>query len=259
MSSTYAMPNSTSAAAPSNRSGVVAAMAVLLVAGGFLRYAKATGALSILKLPAPLVRDLSDMDRGAVRPYAVRETIRLPAEVESELGTKWYMNWALEHPIAPAESWMRHATLFVTYFTGSADQLPHVPEECYVQGAFSESKNEEITFKLPTSRQEYPVRRLAFYPPGGRGATTFVYYNFLVNGDFYTDRNAVRVRMGKPTEKYLYHSKIELAFRQIDSREPSSGMDRMAERLLGQVNEALVKDHLPDTRAMERQAAAAPR
>ena len=188
-------------------------------------------------------------------PYLVRDHATLSDEMVYELGTSQYVQWALENPKARGTGWQRSASLFVTYYTGVQDQVPHVPEECYYQGNASLSASQDIEFKLPDG-EAYPVRRLRFVPPRGGGVRLFVYYTFIVNGDMVCDRNHVRTRMGRESEKYLYYSKIELCFQSLTDEEAPPDMDRMAERLLGQIIPVMLKDHIPDVAAMERQAAA---
>lgn len=234
----------------------VAALGVLLAAGGYMQYGKAHGSLQILKRPAPPQRELSELRRGCLEPYAVIDSIRLPEETEAELGTKAYVQWTIEDRNAPEDSWARRASLFLTYYTGNADQVPHVPEECYVQNAFQQAADDPLRFALPRLERTIDVRRLTFSAPSGRGQNCVVYYSFCVNGDFYADRMGVRRRMAWWSEKYLYYAKIELAFQTREGR-AAPDMDRLAERLFGQVIPELVKEHLPDVKRLERQAAAA--
>ncbi|MCK6456788.1 MAG: exosortase-associated EpsI family protein [Phycisphaerae bacterium] len=233
----------------------IAALLVILAAGAGLRYAKATGSLQILKRPAPLLKQLSDLSPDVLAPYILRDSARLPEETEQELGTKAYIQWTLENPQAPEESWERRLNVFATYYTGNPDQVPHVPEECYQQGAFGILTDDYMEFKLGAIRGDVPIRRLAFRPPSTRAAGVCVYYTFAVNGDFYAHRNAVRLRMADPRERYLYYCKIELAFFRQKGAGTTPEMDRAAERIMGQLLPELIRNHLPDTAALEKAAA----
>ncbi len=232
-----------------------AGLVTLLVAGGLLQYARASGRLYLKKEKVPLVRELDQMRTDCVAPYIVRDRTVLSDETVYELGTKQYAQWIIENPNSRGSMWQRSASMFVTYYTGVQDQVPHVPEECYYQGNASPAGSRDIDFSLPGGRV-YPVRRLSFLPPRGNGTRVFVYYTFIVNGDMVCDRNQVRSRMGRESERYLYYSKIELCFQSLADEEAPPDMDRMAERLLGQIIPVLLKDHIPDVAALERQAAA---
>lgn len=232
----------------------IAGLGVLLVTGGYITYARSAGKLYLLKKAAPLRTPLSEMSTHAVAPWTVRERIPIPDEVIEELGTKLYIQWVLENPITDGPAWARSASLFVTYYTGVQDQVPHVPEECVGQSGAGQTETRDIEFSLPDGKK-YRVRRLGFATPRGRGYS-FIYYTFLVNGDLYCDRVDVRLRCGRPSEQYLYYSKIELSFRSLDNEAPPE-MDRTAERLLNQVISVMLKDHLPDVAAMERETGAA--
>jgi len=231
----------------------LAGLAALIGAGAFLHVARASGKLYLLKKPAPLLRELEKLPTACVSPYLVRDRTVLSDEIVSELGTHQYAQWVLENPESRG-SWQRSASMFLTYYTGIQDQVPHVPEECYYQGNSSLSGSRDIEFKLPDGRT-YPVRRLNFVPPRG-GMHLFVYYTFIVNGDMYCDRETVRWRMARETERYLYYSKIELCFQSPTDEQPPPAMDDMAARLLGQIIPVLLKDHIPDVAALERQTAA---
>ncbi|MFO0974582.1 MAG: hypothetical protein U1A27_14250 [Phycisphaerae bacterium] len=236
---------------------VLAGLIVLLAAGGYLRYAKAHGQLQILKLAAPLQRPLTELSERVLAPYALQERSRLSEDSEHELGTRDYIQWIFEDATAPAGDWRRRISLFVTYYTGMADQVPHVPDECYAVGAFSQSSVQDLAFTLagPTGApRALPVRRLVFMPPRGEGPSVIVYYTFVVNGDFYCSRDGVRSRMRRTDERYLYYSKIELSFHSLAAREATPEMDRHAEKLLGQTLDAMQHGHLPDTEAMEHAA-----
>lgn len=232
----------------------LAALLVLASSGTYLRYAKARGQLNILKKAAPLQRSLTDMRRDALLPYVVRDSGRLPPESEEELGTREYLEWAMEDPGAPEDSWRRAFSLFITYYTGKPDQVPHVPEECYVQGAFQKDRDDVLETHSSSSSSTVSLRRLTFLPPYRRGPRPIVYYSICVNGDFYTDRYLVRIRMGSPGERYLYYSKVEIAFRVRATDEASDlpAMDRLAEQLMGRVIPVLVREHWPDMKALER-------
>lgn len=246
--------NRPSARRGSVNAAFIAGLAVMLATGGYISYARGSGKLYLIKKAAPLQKQLDEMSTSQLQPWVLRERVPIPEEVIEELGTKLYIQWILENPLAEGPPFARSASLFVTYYTGVQDQVPHVPDECYGQSGAGQTGVNDIEFKRPDG-QKYKVRRLGFAMPRGRGFS-FVYYVFIVNGDLYCDRNDVRLRCGWPTEKHLYYSKIEISFRSQDSEAPPE-MDRTAERLLNQVISVMLKDHLPDVAAMDRETGAA--
>lgn len=235
------------------------ALLLLLAAGAGLRWAKANGRLQILKLAVPLKLKLDHFDATALSPYVVREKTRLPEDSEHELGTKDYVQWFIENPRVAASHAMRNVSFFLTYYTGNADQVPHVPDECYVVGAFSPARQDTAEFTLGTDSlipeayrgRGYKVSRRVFLPPAGEPGATIVYYTFVVNGDFYPERLSVRGRMMRESERYLYYSKVEIAFRSLTDRDVSPEMDAEAARLLGRTIGVMLRDHLPDVKALE--------
>jgi hypothetical protein len=232
------------------RRGIQFALAVIVLAGGAigLKAAKARGLLQVIKGPLPILKSLHDLDKSALSPWRYVSSRRLPEDTIGELGTEEYIEWTLENPTATAP-WARTASLFVTYYTGKQDQVPHVPEECYLTQAFSLDSDEELTIAAPMAGEDsLPVRLLRFSPPPnvmiGDSARTYVYYLIAVNGDFYNSRNRVRLRMIDDRETHLYYSKIEVSFRAAGSVDRSE-MDALAGKLLGAAITELARSHWP--------------
>ncbi len=231
------------------RSNVLYALAVAVLAcsAAFIQHAKHSGWLQLIKKPLPLRVGLEEMDRGCVRPYGVAHSSRLPQEAVEELGTKQYLDWLLQR--SDGRPCFREAALLITYYTGVQDQLPHVPEECYYQGAFTQDTNDVLAFDLKELGRGVAVRRLSFYPPRGVGKKRYVYYTICVNGDFYCRRDAVRLRMGDFREKHLYYSKVEIALDGV----PATALpeaDEVVAGLLDQVLVELVRAHWPTPSAV---------
>lgn len=228
----------------SRRANVLYGLAVAVLAGSaaFIQFAKSSGWLRLIKKPLPLRLGLEDVNRGCVRPYAVAHSNRLPQEAVEELGTAQYLDWLLQRP--DGKSSLREAALLITYYTGVQDQLPHVPEECYYQGAYTQDTDDVMELDLERLGRRVPVRRLSFYPPRGAGKKRHVYYTICVNGDFYCRRDAVRVRLGDFREKYLYYSKVEIALDGVPDRDLPEA-DAAVTRLLDQVLAELARSHWP--------------
>jgi hypothetical protein len=75
------------------------------------------------------------MKEQALRPYVVKQKEQiLNRDVLESLGTEEYLQWILEAPDAAPGSPTRFCSLFITYYTGNPDMVPHVPDECYVGG-----------------------------------------------------------------------------------------------------------------------------
>jgi hypothetical protein len=226
----------------------VVCAAVLAAGAAALTCAKFTGALRLMKKPVPLRRPIDQL--ALPSPYRARLLPRLDSEAEQELGTADYAVWNVVDTRLQDRDPGRFMQLFITYYTGKPDQVPHVPEECYVQGGRRTDEDRTVTLTLGENRK-IPVRRLLFRDPRGPSAV-LVYYTFSVNGDFYAGREGVRSRMADFRESHLYYSKVEISFPTPDAdRMPRDALEEAAAALFGVVVPALASDHWTDVGALE--------
>jgi hypothetical protein len=221
-------------------------LAVVVLAGTAvaLQAAKSRGVLQLIKKPLPILKPLADLDRACVRPYSVLTFPRLAPETIEDLGTSEYVTWLLQAPEQKVP-W-RVTQLFVTYYTGVQDQVPHVPDECYYQGAYIRDSDKVLDIDMPDLGRRIAVRRLTFFPPPPRQSTdkVYVYYVICANGDCYADRERVRLRMADWQETHLYYSKVELTFDGVNDGD-SPLADQQASELLDKVLAELFKSHWP--------------
>ncbi len=194
-----------------------------LICAGVLAFAGVTQSYIINKLgiyfakePLPLKNSLSDMDEELIKPYVVINKSRIEnPDIEEELGTEEYLQWLIEDPQAGKSSPVRYCSLFVTYYTGNPDRVPHVPDECYV-GAGNQRLSGEIV-ELGEGIRPSEVRRVVFTSGSGgifsAGNKYSVMYFFKVNGEYSAGRTETRSIMGKNFfNKYSYFSKVEWKF-----------------------------------------------
>ncbi len=226
------------------RTARYASAVVALSAGAIgMQLAKENKWLVVLKKPLPILRPLHDLDRTVLRPFVFGEQRTLAADTIEELGTDEYVEWAIEHR-DPPKGLPAQALLFVTYYTGVHDQVPHVAEECYVQGAFTPAGSDELSLSIPELGVQIPVTRLAFFPPRELVSPTYVYYTICANGDFYAGRWGVRNRIAQRDESHAYYSKVEISFTGSSENDPAV-VDRAALELMKNVVVELVSSHWP--------------
>lgn len=227
------------------RSKVHYGLAVVVLAAGAIgmKAAKARGFLTVLKEPLPIRKPLRDLDRDSLGPFVVLSVKKLGADIVQELGTEEYINWVLVDSRLKKQT-LASVSLSVTYYTDVLDQVPHVPEECYFQGAFSPAGDETLMLKTDRPGQEIPVRRLSFFPPRQFVKKTYVYYTIRVNEAFYAKRRSVRWRMGSTDDTHLYYSKVEVGFQHVPAGNVG-GLDRRAKELFDLVIAELEKSHWP--------------
>lgn len=222
-------------------------LAMIVLAGGAarLQYAKSHGELQLIKKALPIRKPLTDMDLKVLAPWTGTGA-RMRPDTAEELGTSEYALWNLQKP---GEKGVAAATvLFLTYYTGVQDQVPHVPEECH-QVAGSDLETEVELTDVELGGQKGSVRKLTFLPTpkemqDGDVGRKYVYYLIGVNGELLASRNTVRIRMADPRDSHLYYSKVELTFHS-DAPIEDSRLDRVAIDLLDRTVTELFKSHWP--------------
>jgi hypothetical protein len=195
-----------------------------------------------------LQRPLSEMDESKLLPYRRIASDRIPKEEVEALGTEEYIRWRIEDTsVGPGDS-LRYGTLFITYYSGQPDQVPHVPEECFLGGGYQQLGATNALIQVPGLKErgkDVPARVLTFRKDsaiGGAYAPTVVYL-FSVNGQFVGSRNEVRWMLSNPFQRYGYFSKVEVSFGQREGPKDPQIVLKAAERLLGKVLPVLVNDH----------------
>jgi hypothetical protein len=201
-----------------------------------------------------LKRPLTALDWQKLAPRYRRHPVQPPLlgeETIQALGTDNYLQVRLIDELCESNDPTAVANVFVTYYTGQPDMVPHVPDECYLAGGFDRVGASE-TVTLPVSgvgapNDGVPVRVLQFQSRAGRHQPTTVMYLFHTNGDYQATRTDVRLRLARLGERYAYYAKIEVNFTnnvdramQPAGREASlAALQPLLERLLA----VLLEDH----------------
>jgi hypothetical protein len=213
--------------------------------------------VQLTKLPIDLKKPLDQMDIKKLAPYEVQNKATITnQDILESLGTEKYIQWMLEDKSTASDSPTRFCSLFITYYTGNPDMVPHVPDECYVGGGNSRLKGETLTITIPWPGQE-KTRAIAMqYVVFGRKDETFlqtdnqfsVQYLFKANGQFCGDRTATRAVLGSNFfGKYSYFAKIEWRFYGKSSTGPTQKETLAAtQKMLSVLLPVLEEDHWPD-------------
>ena len=100
-------------------------------------------------------------------------------------------------------------TVGITYYTGQADTVAHVPERCYLADGWNEVSSQTRQLGSPDAR--VPFRHVTFE---SSAPTAFpirnVAYTFHVNGRFTEDNLEVRRALQNLLQKHGYYCKVEL-------------------------------------------------
>ena len=102
-----------------------------------------------IKHPIPLQKPLEEMNFEAIAPYRLQSQQRIENhDIVKELGTEDYLQCFLEDTEAGKSSPIRYCSLFITYYTGDPDTVPHVPDECYVGGGNKQITKEVLDLEI---------------------------------------------------------------------------------------------------------------
>jgi hypothetical protein len=212
------------------------------------------------KEPLLLKKPLNRLDNSKLTPYKLvtKKEINNPDILET-LGTEDYLQWVLENTSAPADSNSRFCTLFITYYA-LPDNVPHVPEECYIGGGFQRISSDVVTLKIITSKQgmsheqQITARYLVFgettQQMWGNETSFPVLYTISVNGEYTGEREDARIILNRNLfGKFSYSSKVEWnfynkSFGQVVYPNKQEAL-AASEKLLAVILPLLEKEHWP--------------
>jgi len=222
------------------------------------------------KEPIYLKKPLDLMDKALLAPYQIVNESKIDnKDVLEELGTEEYIQWIIEDTEAPKFSPTRYCSLFITYYTGNPDKVPHVPEECYTGAGNQQRSNNVITLNINRTQETvnatenentvksepFDVRHLIFARKGSSiwdtNSIYSVMYFFSVNGKYASGRGETRKIMGSNLlGRYSYFSKVEWKFMgEASGNRMSSDKNetiKASEKLLSVLLPILEKEHWPD-------------
>ncbi len=106
--------------------------------------------------------------------------------------------------------------LFLTYYTGLLDAVPHIPLNCLGAAGFTIIYNESGPVPMVVPTAPAPWDRIKVYRTtfAKRNLKTCQYHFFSINGRPSEDWKAVRARLSLPWVRYCFFAKVQLgAFR----------------------------------------------
>lgn len=233
---------------------------VLVLAAGGLKTAASWFGWAIRKEALPLKHPLAQFDAQKLGPRyefnkAVMDKLEpLSEDMEEGLGTKDYVQLCITDTQKAVSDPTRVAMLFISYYTGKPDMVPHVPDECYLAAGYDKVSEAARTVRVPdcgVPNDEVPLRVLEFVgrrnvqPLSLANDNVTVMYFFHANGDYATTRNGVRASMLNPLQRYAYYAKIELTFTNGSAaRAGREASVAAAGPLLARVLPVLLNDHI---------------
>lgn len=257
-----AVPGRADAAAPFASARFYVCVGVLAAAALSMQGAAKMLGQHFRKEAIALRKSFSQFDVARLSPnYTTHATPPAPIDPETlqTLGTDEYVVLRLVDTSKPREDATSVAHVFVTYYTGKPDQVPHVPDECMSAGGYALQQAgwaDVPVADVGAPDNQIPMRVLTFHPRQGlrnpfaaaaRVGPTVAYF-FHTNGRYVTTRDQVRLIQSNLFERYSYYAKIEVNFTDYAMvRSPSREESLAALRpLLERVVPILVHEHLPD-------------
>ena len=234
----------------------IVCVAVLLSAGIAKEAVIRVLGVQMVKEPIALQHPLEEMDDAALAPFELRRNARIQnRDVLESLGTEEYLQWILEDTEAKPDSPTRYCSLFITYYTGNPDMVPHVRDECYVGGGNTREGAGMVTVKdSRPDGQDLDFQYVAFKNVDRqtmREDEFSVQYFFHANGDYCSNRTDTRLKLGSNWfNKYSYFCKVEWKFYGVGSFGliyPDKEQTLNASgKLLGKLLPEMENNHWPD-------------
>lgn len=241
-------------------------VAVLAAAVGYIAWVKSDEGIRLIKKSIPLKKPFDLMDEKALWPYKVVDKQKITdKDIIESLGTEDYIQWTLEDTRVPFDSPVRDCSLFITYYTGNPDQVPHVPEACYTGGGNERVDKFSVSFDVNdntgtdgTKKRLIPATGLVFRRKSSEiwqiDADFTVIYFFKVNGKYEGNRTETRIALGTNlSSEYSYFSKVEIKFFNLRFGYPTKEEAVAATgKLLSVILPVLERDHWPDWKAINK-------
>jgi len=264
-------PISSSPPRPRGRAAFAVVTAILLVAALGLNATVAKMKLTFRKLPVDPAQPLKTI-KSELGPWVQISVDRaMSPDFEHELGANEYVfrDYLDTRRLSAAErdAFMKatpeareklrenlkavdpHALVkfAVTYYTGSVDTVPHIPDRCYAADGFKPSTYDKVTWPiLPRQNAQdrnTELRLINFVDQidSRNSRPRQVSYFFQVDGQYEQDPLNVRTRLQNLFDRRGYFAKIELV---TDLTEPAEAANVMSDFLTAAMPE--VERVLPD-------------
>ncbi len=267
------------------RAQFIAAVVILSIAAVGLNAAVQMFQIHFKKMPIALRHELDDPQRGISQNLGPWKMVSLDVPLSEDmvhaLGTDKYVfrdyvdtrkiDAKTLSAFEDKTAMERRAMLFrlqeaqpdavvnmaVTYYTGMADTIPHVPEICYVADGF-QPKNPittewGVTSPLLEGGQELPVRYIDFYDQSStKRFMRNVAYFFQTQGVYECVPLKARFHMQNLAQKQTYFSKVELMTQLTDRVQAETVMQDFLSAALPEIERCL-----PDFRGLDNSSAQA--
>jgi len=223
----------------------------------------------MFKKEVPVRKQLDLMEHPTGRWKFLRQDPPLSKDILEELGTTIYLNRTYEDTQWVGSPLGKFADLHVAYYTGTADTVPHVPQQCFKASGLEQVSGGGTTLSLrgdgyrddPTIEGGYvhavketgfgdevrlplldvPATFFTFSNPQRDNQLVNVAYFFVANGKFLDSPGAVRANGFDIRDKYSYYCKVQVTVHVQDK-------DEAVERISSLLSEVMpeIMSCLPD-------------
>ena len=233
----------------------IVAFVVLLLAAVGLNAATQFMKLHFKKLPVPLARSLEAVPMTLGSWVCVSKD-QLADDVQQELGTdQFIMRYYLDTNVVQREDVAAFEgkgkkerevllgelrkkykgrldraiiSVSVTYYTGKADTVAHIPERCYTADGYEPTRWTTERWDLKDAQSpdgNLDVRYISFEDQAGTSRVSRnVAYFFHVNGKYTSDPKVVRLKLQDLLAKFGYYAKIEVMIQEKDAEASALAM-----------------------------------
>jgi hypothetical protein len=218
--------------------------------------------MHLVKDALPPQHKMNELKQERLVGYKLLHVPPMQSDVLNQLGTEDVVQWLLQEWDANKnQGFGPLVSLFVTYYTGMPDAVPHVPEVCYEGNGFTlvSQTGDDLTISSRGREETIPIQVLEFRKTGQLlQGERIVVYTFHANGQFRRDRTAVRLAIGNLTDRYAYFSKVEVGVGVEPGVTSKQQAIESAERLLRVAVPVLLEDHWPDWQKATKAPASRP-
>jgi len=246
------------------------AFVVLLLAAVGLNGATQFMQLHFKKLPVAMARSFDNIPM-TVGSWVCVSKDQLADDIQQELGTdqyvmRFYINTSIvqKDDVAKFDGKDNHERMTllsglrdkykgrldraiisfaVTYYTGKADTVAHIPERCYTADGYEPTDSITENWDFGTRQnpdKKLDVRYISFEDQAGTARVKRnVAYFFHANGSYMSDPKQVRFALQNLWEKYGYYAKVEVMIQDGDREKSGEAMKEFLTAALPEVEKCL--------------------
>ena len=207
-----------------------------------------------------LDKPISNINPLKIAPYKIVQVSKIESkEILESLGTEDYLQCTIIDESRKSTDPLYVSSLFLTYYTGDPDAIPHVPDECYLGNGWIPDQNQNIEITVPKmgiKDDQLPLRVLTFKKANSFGQNRFLHvgYYFSVDGSYSCTRRGVQLKQANMDHVFTYFSKVEVSLPNVGEL-PREKVISAMEKILKVISPVLLEDHWPDWQAaIEKQA-----